>query len=122
MTRNKSIDDRNLIEQISANSRNVILYAGLSKDDLSYYMSQITVWHDPIFFPSSPLKSKEPNREELEEACAWDEDNPGRVVCSLVSKGQIRPPVIGNVQPLPEKAMESLRGKAREYRAQNQAD
>ena len=122
MTRNKSIDDRNLIEQISANSRNVILYAGLSKDDLSYYMSQITVWHDPIFFPSSPLKSKEPNREELEEACAWDEDNPGRVVCSLVSKGQIRPPVIGNVQPLPEKAMESLRGKAREYRVQNQAD
>lgn len=123
MTRNtRTIDDRNLIEQISANSRNVILYAGLSKDDLSYYMSQITVWHDPIFFPSSPLKSKEPNREELEEACAWDEDNPGRIVCSLVSKGQIRPPVIGNVQPLPEKAMESLRGKAREYRAQNQAD
>lgn len=123
MTRNtRTIDDRNLIEQISANSRNVILYAGLSKDDLSYYMSQITVWHDPIFFPSNPLKSKEPSREELEEACAWDEDNPGRVVCSLVSKGQIRPPVIGNVQPLPEKAMESLRGKAREYRAQNQAD
>ena len=120
MTRNRTIDDRNLIERISANSRNVILHAGLSEEDISYYMSQITIWHDPIFFPSKPLKAKEPSRKELEEACVWDEDNPGRVVCSLVSNGQIRPPVIGHVLPFPEKTMESLRGKAREYRVQHQ--
>ena len=28
-------------------------------------MSQITIWHDPIFFPSKPLKAKEPSRKEL---------------------------------------------------------
>ena len=120
MTRNRTIDDRNLIERISANSRNVILHAGLSEEDISYYMSQITIWHDPSFFPSRPLKAKEPSRKELEEACVWDEDDPGRVVCSLVSNGQIRPPVIGHVLPFPEKTMESLRGKAREYRVQHQ--
>lgn len=40
VTPGRSIDDRNFIEVVSANTRNVILYEGLNKDDLRYYISQ----------------------------------------------------------------------------------
>lgn len=57
-----------------------------------------------------------PNQTENEEACEWNSETPGKVVCSLVKGGAILPPEIGYAFLLLENMQELLRGKAREYR------
>lgn len=109
------MDYRNLVEAISANARNVILHAGICKNDMSYYSAQLENYGDARSFWQK-ISVNVPSQMEIEEACEWNSETPGKVVCSLVKGGAIFPPEIGYVSRLPENTQELLRGKARGYR------
>lgn len=87
-------NNKNFIDSISSNAKNIILYPGLNSCDAQYYTSQFK--RNPKCNPDRFLSRAAPESVE------------GAVLCRVIKDEEIQPPVIGIADHIPDKLNQNL--------------